>query len=99
MHKIVTLPPITVVSAGTRVKIDAAAQDVKGVIVQADSANTGKIFVGDITVTSSNGFTLNAREALAIDPASPNNPAEMDISTIYVDSDTSGSIVRITYLF
>jgi hypothetical protein len=90
-----TLPTITVATAGTRVAVLASNPSPQKlysqVIVTADKANTGKIFVGDLNVsatqyteviTAGQSFTFSGN---VIDPA-----------RIFVDTDTNGSKVTVS---
>lgn len=58
----------TVTTAGTRVALGTDVVN-SSLIIKADPANTGKIYVGDVTVTSSNGFILAAGDQIIIDEA------------------------------
>lgn len=71
----------TVTTAGTRVTL-AASTTVKGVTVKALAANTGKIYVGDTSVASANGFELAASESVSLDLA--------NLNTINLDSSVNG---------
>lgn len=77
MHKTVTISPVTVTTAGTRKQIFATSLAVKSVIIQADNLNTGKVYIGDSTVSSSNGVELAARESLTITPADAGGTKKM----------------------
>lgn len=84
-----TLAPIhfqtTVTTAGTRVQL--AANACKWVIIKAKATNTGNIFVGGVTVTSTNGYILTPGEAISFDGTNTN--------LFYIDSSVSGEGVSI----
>lgn len=70
----------TVTSAGTAVQLQT--QPCKSVTVKALAGNTGKIYVGDNVVSSSNGLELEAGDAvnLAID----------NVNRLWIDSSVNG---------
>jgi len=71
----------TVATAGTRVPI-SGDMEVISVTVKALRTNTRNIYVGDETVSSSNGYVLAPGEAVDI---------EIDnLSKVYIDADVSG---------
>lgn len=70
-----------VTTAGTRVVL-ATAQIVRSVTIKAKSTNTGKIYVGDVTVAAANGFPLDAGESVSFEL---NN-----LASIYIDSAVNG---------
>lgn len=70
-----------VTTAGTRVAL-GSSQAVKSVVIKAKTTNTGLIYVGGSTVTSSNGFILSAGDTVSIDIA--------NIATISIDSSVNG---------
>lgn len=71
----------TVTTAGTAEAL-ADSTPVKSVVIKALYSNTGKVYVGDSSVSSSNGFELEAGDAIAI---------EIDnLNKIYIDADNSG---------
>lgn len=76
-----------VTTAGTRVAL-AASQAISSVTVKAKAANTGSIYVGDSTVSSSNGFVLAAGEAISMDID--------NLADIYLDSSVNGE--GVTYV-
>ena len=72
----------TVTTAGTRVVLSTSQTLTSGVTIKAMSTNTGIIFVGNSSVTSSNGFRLSASAEVFI---------EIDnLATIYIDSSVNG---------
>ena len=70
----------TVTTAGTRVQL--ANHACLSVTVKARSNNTGLIYVGDVTVTSSNGFELSAGESVSFVIDNTNR--------LYIDSSVNG---------
>lgn len=78
----------TVTTAGTRVAL-ASSTTCKSVTIKSLSTNTGIIYVGDSTVTSTNGFQLYSGDAVSFDIS--------NLSTIYLDSSVNGE--GVTYLY
>jgi len=75
--------------AGTRVTLVAASESIKGVQIKALDTNTGKIYVGDVTVAAANGYDLGAGEVVYVNID--------DAVKVYLDAAVSGEGVR--YLF
>ncbi len=72
---------INVTTAGTAVALTTSTP-VKAVVIQALPSNSGIIYVGDSSVSSSTGYPLEAGQSigLAID----------DLQKVYIDSNTDG---------
>jgi hypothetical protein len=68
----------TVATAGVRGTL-AASQAVQSVTVKALSTNTGFVYVGNTSVSSANGFQLQAGESLSMDVANLNT-VNLDVS-------------------
>lgn len=78
---------VTVTTAGTRVAL-AGSTSIKSVSVKALSTNTGKIYLGNSTVASTNGMQLDAGDSATV---------EIDnLSKVFIDSDVNGE--GVTYL-
>lgn len=84
----ITLPTViyngqtNVTTAGTRVALTTTQALVSGVTVKAKSTNTGIIYVGNSTVSSSNGFRLSASAEIFLEIA--------DLATVYLDASVNG---------
>ena len=89
-----------VATAGVRVQITSSNLACSGVIFQASTGNTGKLYVGDSTVTSSNGISLSPGETYTIASQSLDGvmDAELILSDFWIDADTNGNSVKIHYL-
>lgn len=76
----------TVATAGTAVQLNGgtslAVPDGASVAVIAADGNTGSVYVGDSSVTTSNGAELTPDSSLSLNVA--------DVSTIHIDADNSG---------
>jgi len=72
----------TVTTAGTAVSLTPTTSFQHTLTVKALKANTGDIYVGTSTVSSSNGFELDAGEEVTFTIADPSN--------IYIDSSVNG---------
>lgn len=77
----------TVTTAGTRVVL-ASSQAVKSVAIKALTSNTGTIYVGSSTVSSTNGFQLAAGDTISLDIA--------NLNTVNIDSSVNGE--GVTYV-
>jgi hypothetical protein len=79
----------TVASAGTAETLVAGSTPCKKVIMTAEDNNTGKIFYGGATVSSSLGDFLQPGQKVEIEID--------DVQKIYIDAGTSTDGVRFTY--
>lgn len=93
-----TLPEVTVATPGTRVALYTSNLMVYCVSVQSLPSNTGTHYIGDSTVSSSNGVTFAAGDVAEIDgpPGIRGGQEQFDLSTIYVDATVGGTKFRIT---
>jgi len=71
----------TVATAGTQEAL-ASSQAVKSVTIKALSTNTGLIYVGDSSVSSTTGLQLSAGDSVSLDIA--------NLATVYIDSAVNG---------
>jgi len=78
----------TVTTAGTRVILLTAGTKTDTLTIKAKAGNNPafRIFVGDVTVTSSNGFELKPGESVSLDIDHAEDP-------IYIDASFSGDAV------
>lgn len=77
----------TVTTAGVRVVL-ASSTSVKSITIKAATTNTGLIYVGNSTVSSSNGFELASGDSISIDIS--------NLNILYIDSSTNSQSV--TYI-
>lgn len=73
----------TVVTSGTRVQL--ASNTCKTVVIKAGLANTGTIYLGDVTVASTAGLELAAGDSYSADVSNTN--------LFYVDASSNGQLV------
>lgn len=94
------LSPVSVASAGTRVRLTTSKLGASGIIFQANASNTGNIYIGDVTVTSSNGMALAPGDTLTISSQSLDGimDSELLLNDFWLDADTAGNSVRVQYL-
>jgi len=96
--KMKTLAVVTVASAGTAEQITSAAIPSTGIIVQADTANTGLIYVGDSTVDSSNGLELEAGETFSITAEEiGRSNDEIILNDVFIDAQIDGDSARVQF--
>lgn len=76
----------SVTTAGTSVQLNGgtslAVPDGAALTVRADGDNAGSIYVGDSSVTSSNGFVMGAGESVSLQVD--------DVTDIHIDADNNG---------
>lgn len=94
-----TFDPVTCSSANTAYPLVAYAQTrqyVTSVSVQAEATNVGKVYLGDSSVTTSNGVFVEAGDSIEITAdIGGKHSDEFALDQVYVTSGTSGNAVRI----
>lgn len=73
---------VSVTTAGTRVQISGSSIPIRSVCFKANHADTGKIYVGNVGVSSANGYELVADVSVCLDV---NN-----LNLVYIDSSVNG---------
>lgn len=98
--KLTQLGQVTVTSAGTRVQITATSTPTYYVTIQADPGNSGTIYVGDSSVSSTVcAAALSAGASIRIEgPKYRNSTDEVVLSDIYVDASANSQKVNVGYL-
>lgn len=92
-----TVATVTVSSAGTAVPLSSSSMMVYSATVQSLRTNTGYQYIGDSTVTSSNGQEFGPSDVAEVEgPPSAKGQEQFDLSQVYVNSSTSGAEFRIT---
>lgn len=96
--KLITIPNVTVTTAGTPVQITADKIMANAVFVQAHEENVGNIFVGDENVSSGQGTSVGPGQPLQYS----GHPAhsllsEFLLSDVWVDAENDGDRVRLAY--
>lgn len=79
---------VTVTTAGTRVQLSVSSVSIRSVCIKAMTANTGKMYIGDVTVSASNGYEMPNDSSICMEI---NN-----LNLIYVDSSVNGE--KVSYL-
>lgn len=89
---------VTVAAAGTRVQLTSSSPTpCRSIIIQANSGNTGDIYIGGVTVSSSvYGIRLTKGSSITI--SNDLNDAKIDLSGFYIDAGTSADGISILYL-
>lgn len=76
----------SVATAGTAVQLNGGTSlpipDGAPIAIRADAGNAGNIYVGDSTVSSSNGFILGAGESVTLHVT--------DVTDVSIDADNAG---------
>ena len=86
----------TVTTAGTRVQLSSTQVLAVNVSIQAKAANTGVIYVGGATISSSRGVALAAGDTLALLPMARQNEY-YDLQSIWLDASVNGEGVTYAY--
>ena len=81
-----TLPigTVTVAQAGTPVAVVSSGHAVTAVSLKARPTNAGPVYVGDVTVSSANGYRLEPGDALTL-----SFRETVDLRRFHVDADNS----------
>lgn len=100
MVKSITIPEITVSTAGTRVQVSATDTPITSIIIQASSGNSGVIYAGDSNVSATAGIVLSAGQGWAVtaDASGRFGHEEMVLSDYWVDAATNGDKVKVIYM-
>ena len=91
---------VTVTTAGTPVQFSLPRIKAPSMIITADPANTGTVWIGDQSVKASTslGLPLVADDSVTIDPSKYFGTNEqLDLSLFWVDSTVSGDKIIISY--
>jgi hypothetical protein len=99
LYKLVS-EKVTVTTAGVAVPLSATSKLVASLAILASNNNVARVYVGDNSVSSSDGMDLKPEGAMDIELQNDANGKmmELDLADIYIDADTDGNEVRITYL-
>ncbi len=88
---------VDVPTATTRVQLKNSPAKVLSIIFKAKPANSGLIFIGDVTVAAAVGFELAAGESLTLPISdyvqSNGSPHTIPLSDFYADTSNSGDDV------
>lgn len=101
--QITTLPIVTIPTAGVPVPLSATPIFASSIILEADTLNTGQIYWGDSNVSAAKGNSIKPSQPYSITcdtnkfDLSHGNATKLDLSLIYIDTDTNNNKVRVTY--
>lgn len=97
-QKLKTGSVVNVPASGTRVALSSTELKSSNIVVQAASGNTNKIYVGDSTVTATNGISLEPGQTINVTgDVRRGGGDEYDLSDIFVDADTNDDKVRVMF--
>lgn len=97
-QRIVSFGTVTVTTAGTRVQVSSTELSGSSIIIQADELNTGKLFVGDSDVDSTD-FFLHPGQSLPLGADSVRGITEgLFLSDIFLDAENDGNAARIIFI-
>lgn len=86
---------VTVTSAGTKQRLTSTSTSVYAIEIQADKDNVGSVYIGDSTLTTSNGIELEPKDIHIIELEEMD---ELNLSDYYVDADNNDDKIRVHYL-
>lgn len=91
----VSVAQITVTTAGTSKPLSTTSLAAMEIYVSAPSGNTGSVFVGDSTVSSTRGIEIpkGTTQKLCIEMG-----RNMDLKDWYVDAATSGDKLNVVFI-
>jgi len=100
--QMVTMAPVTVTTAGTRVPLTGSSLKVSYLIIQKHETNADVIYIGDSSVDSSNGIVIGSSLPSLVmsadDTEADEDKCYFDLSEIYIDAASNGDKVRIAYI-
>jgi hypothetical protein len=91
--KLYNLEPLSLTS-GVAESLSSTPLTVYNAIIVADAANTGNIFVGGSSVSTTNGIPVEPGNTLTLAVEVERN-SEIDLSEVYLITNTTGNTVRI----
>ncbi len=88
-----------VAATGTELPLVTSATYAKGFKITAKAGNAGVVYIGDSTVSSTNGYQLAAGASVSLNDLYPNLPEGLfvNIADIYVDAANNNDGVTFTY--
>jgi hypothetical protein len=99
---LVSLAPVTVAVAGTRIALSATPLEVIQVVIQWEPNNAGSMYIGDSTVASTKGIVLNSSNPsvtlTAEDTLADEDRCVIDLAELYVDAANNGDKVNLAYV-
>ncbi len=93
--KLVTLPARTVATSGTSVTAYNGNLEVFSAIIVSLPTNTGTQYIGDSSVTTSNGMPIAPDGSLEMGPPDNYKGDTFNLGEVYLDSSTNGAEFRI----
>ncbi len=88
----------TVTTAGTRERLTSSGKAVPSVVLQAESSNTGVVYVGDNQVSSTNGIELNANDSMTLtNDDLGSSDAKISLKDIWLDVSVGTDGVNVMY--
>lgn len=95
---VTTVADKNVTTAGTRVQLSSTNIYAYSVAIEAKLANTGKIYVGDVSVSSTRGHQLEPGGSYVVAGEIVGNRVNLvNLASIYIDSSVDAEGVKITY--
>ena len=91
----------TISTAGTPIPLSLTERRCKAVIIQADPANSGAVYVGESDVTGAKAIKLTAGNSLSIvpdDTFADEDTVYVDLADIYVDAAANGEKINISVI-
>lgn len=86
----------TVTTAGTRVQLFTSSTPCHSCTIEANPGNTGVIYVGDSTVSSS-VYGISVAKGASFSFAGDGNNSKVDLTDIWLDCGTNGDGVSVFY--
>ena len=98
-QKLFTLAPVTIASGGTAQAITSSTIYAAAVIIEADSLNTGVGYVGDSSLTTTNGSgQLGVKDVYRLEATGGSITQDLVLADIFVTSTQAGDVFRISYI-
>lgn len=95
--KLTTFSRASLASSNVAQQVASSAIAVASLTIQAESTNTGSIFIGDSTVTTTSGIEVGPGDCAVLEgPLGPRGPEEFLISEVYIVGANAGDKVRLS---
>jgi hypothetical protein len=95
--KLVNLDRINL-SSGVTNQLYPTSFPTYSIILTAESANSGNVYIGDSLVDEDRGIPIEPGNTLTIDSSGEGKHTELDASDLYAFTNSSGNKVRISCL-
>ena len=92
--KLTQTAPVNLTSAGTAQRVSSSALNCQCLVINALAANTGVIYVGDSSVSATNGFPLQKGDTISI--CASDRMVPVNAYNYYFDGGTTNDDIKVS---